>query len=723
MSQAMKQQDRREQALANVLKVSADDRISECFTTWSLNVPHLEITRCITESCREILNASRPVIKIGSRMTLTSQCKRLSTLFFHFIGVALGLFFLHLSFKHCMPFLTTLLCNVGWILYCIGHALVVCFCTVKAIPGLLQSCRHNAAVDWSALEDLWQPPSAQAKITQNGGLWSLVAGTQQTSVTTTVNVNLGWITFAIAFLCYLVAAYIILHMLLLVCSQLEKILSQVYNGISYLVNCLAACSWVKKARSHISNGVTKAFTCVATQCCCFVSFVWKGLTKFGLYSMCVASVNLLNDVWRFNSNEVDALKEAEKLTTSNKHSNAAFRNVFCTFLIKVTTKATKAFGSVPLLGLPVVDMDKHLTRNIQNIRENQNGLNLDGTQLDTIFYSDPCFVSDHNQISEQLGGIDIKGEYAPALDAYRQNRSSSSVKRYKGIVTDFHQHANTICEDIKRKTTQLRYYEFFALVVFLLSLLGFGYIAYHQLQVEDQTFMDNSKAQEQVSLINDREMFLQTDKRQCFPLLGDKKQSVFNECMAPHLWGVYKQAYNDTISHFRKMDNANRTMCIETHKATEADKSFFWAAICGLFFECDIPEASAPIEHSCPILKEKDADLEKEKGFEHELKGRFYKHSWVPNFPSFHSRFCLINVSYDSAKVTEAYESPIAKALSTPDYGWSTFLTFAADMDTSIHYRTLGSVALKWTLMSLLPAMLLLSLVNWLLALAYNTSL
>lgn len=704
-------------ALAKVANVSAkmrlDDRISDCVTTWSLKaVPHAQITQCITESCCEILNASRPAINIGPRMTLTSQCRLLLTLCFNFIGVALASFCLHLSFKYCMLFLTTLFDKVYWILCCIWHALVVCACTVKAIPGLLQSCWYDDPVVWSYLENLWTPPSAQAKITQNGGLWSLFTGTQQTSVTTTVNVNLGWITFAIAFVCYLVAGYFILRMLQLVFIQLEKILSRVYNGISYLFNRLAACSWVKKARSRVSNGVIEAFTRVATQCSCFVSFVWKGITKFDITSMCVASVNLLNDVWRFNSNEVDASNEAKSLTKDN----AAFRKVFCTFLIKLTTKATKAFGSAPLIGAPVAEMDGHLFRNIENIRANQNKL-LDWTILDSIFFWNVDLVDDYNQMSEQLG-VDIQGEYVPACNAYRRVARSSDGKRYKGLSTDYEQHTNRICEDIKHKATKLRYYQFFALIVLLLSLLGFGYNAYHQLQVGKTTFMSNSKAEEQISLIHDREMFLHTDKRQCF-----RNQPVYKECMPRQFLSAYIKAYNDTILHFREMDNATRTRCIEKHQATEADKSYFLPTILSFIFQWNIPDDSTPIEHRCANLKEKDADLEKEEGFEDELKGRFYKRSWVPNFPSFHARFCLTNVSYDSEDVTKAYESPIAKALSTPDYGWSTFLTFAADMDTSIHYRTWGSVALKWTLMGVFPAMLLMSLVNWLLALAYNTSL
>lgn len=719
----------RQAALAKLLNVSAemspDDRISECIAAWSLKVPHFQITRCITESLETLKQtATYPAIKIGSRMTLTSQCIQLLTLCFNIIGVLFGLFCLHGLSLQVASFtygLTTLFCNVGWILYCIWHAFSVCWCTVKAIPGLLKSCWYNDPVVWSYLENLWTPPSAQAEITQNGGLWSWVAGTQQTSVNTTFNVNLG----CIALVCYLVAMCLIFCLLNLVFSQLTKILSKVYNGISYLFNWLAACSWVEKTRSHVSNRFTDAFTWVATQCSRFVSFVWKGITKFDISSMCVTLVNFFHDACRFNSNEVDASKEAQKLTTDK----AAFGKVFCTFLIKLTTKATSAFGTDPLMATSDDNMDAHLIdahlmENIAKIRANQANLNLDIPHLNTCFFSCHHFDKDHEKTSKQLGGIDIKREYSDALDCYRRNRNRpSSAKKYYGIKTDYEVYTNNIYEDIKRKGTQLRYYEYFALIVLLLLLLGFGYNAYHQLQVKDRTFMINSKAQEQALLINGQEMFLRTDQRQCF-----RKQSIFNDCMPPHLFRAYKTAHNATIQHFRKMDNANRTRCIENHTATETDKPWFLGKLLAFFVSDDVSDESAPIEHQCLPLKEKDADLEKEEGFVHELEGRFHNErakaglSLDLMFLS-QSRICLKTVSKDFTAVTEAYKSPIAKALSAPDYGLRTFLTLVADAHTSIHYCELGSVALKFTLMVVFPVMLLMSLVNWLLALNYNNSL
>lgn len=731
----MEQPDRRKRELMARLAAMMNTKMStnKCITEWLIGVEHSKINEAITETKEEFEQPTSPnagtVQILASRMTLRDLISLFCTLCFHLISLRVTVFVLHLMMYGVVEVAKSL-CEAfrfGWTTVCfVCSALCFMWNTMwwgfSALLNIIKSAGDLENVDLTSLKSHWQslsqPPSVETNM-KHAGISSFIWNSDQTPIQTTIKANLG----ILQLLCYLVALILVALLMYVLYCLIEKILSKVYNGISDLFNWLAACSWVKFLQNSRANWFLEpiiwAFTRLADYCVRIVSFGWKEFSKLNIpRAVFVAVFNAIHKTWHFDTNSDNAVTKAEAMADQTKPAfKDAFRNFFCIFLQKVATKAQSPSAQ---LCAPERTSDASVQRclqdHIQKIQDNQNSLPKDPESLDSVFYDDALNEKEHEKLSRALC-FDID-PYVARLVRFLRSENTITNCRKKGLRCFFRQFTTTKCEHVRAGAKRIIYYQFCALFVLIVLLLFFGSIGFNHSQVSTQDIFNNSQVTTDLKLFHDREMFLQTDKRQCF-----RNQPVFKECMPRDLLGAYKLAYDGTIRHFREMDNATRTRCIEAHQAREADKSYFWPTILSVFLEYEVPHDSTPIEHQCPDLKEKDADLEKEEGFEHELKGRFYKHSWVPNFTSFHSRFCLINVSYDSANVNKAYNSSIADALLTPDNGVLTWLILAQDVHTSIQYRALFSAALNLVFGPLFLSLIFMKPILWAMKLYFNNSL
>lgn len=719
--------------------MSDASKAEKCIASWLNGMQHEDIAAAITETREEFEQSTSPnansVQILASRMTLRGLNSLFWALWFNCIGIMATLFVLR-QFLHGAAWVAKKICatvyfgfTTVWFVWNMVCSIWTTMCWGRtAIGNFIWSSGDPKSVNWTSLDShwqsLWQPPSVETNM-KHAGVWSFFSNSDQTPIQATIKANLG----VLQLLCYLLAMILVALLLFVLYCLIDKILSKIFTLISEIFKRLCACSWVKHLQNSRANWLIEpiilVFTRLATYCFSIVSLGWKEFSKFNIpRAIFVAVFNALDKTWKFNTNSDNVLQEAKAMANPNgKAFAAAFREFFCVFLQKFASKAaanpvricgenSNCNGSEPLL----------LQQQIQKIKQNGQRLTENPATLDTMWYDD-LNMGGHQTISDTLE-FNVE-PYRQRLDSFRKSQNTKNTKKgtWYGLRTDFQQVTTRKHEHVKAGAKRIRHHQYVALFVLVVLLSLYGYIAFTHSQVSIQKIFTNSKLTTDLELINGQEMFLRTDQRQCF-----RNRSIFNDCMPPHLFRAYKTAHNATIHHFRKMDNATRTRCIENHTATEEDKPWFLGKLLAFFVSDDVSDESAPIEHQCLPLKEKDADLEKEEGFVHELEGRFHDErakaglSLDLMFLS-QSRICFVNVSYDSEDVTKAYNSSIAKALSTPDYGLLTLLTLAADTHTHIHYCELGSVALKLFFCPLFLGLICMMPVLWLLQLHCNNRL